>query len=57
MELSERIIEYRARHSMTQIEFAKKCQVSTQTISNIENGRALPSRLTQAKIELTLEEK
>ena len=51
MTLAERIVEYRARERLNQTEFANKVGVTTMTISNIENGRQDPSRLTIAKIE------
>lgn len=52
--LGERIVEYRAKHNMTQAEFAEAAKLSTITILMIENDRHKPTRLTQAKIELVL---
>lgn len=48
--LSEKIISYRAKHDLSQIEFADLCKVTAQTISNIERGVQDPSKLTLAKI-------
>lgn len=53
MTLSERIIEYRAREDISQIEFAERVGVNRSTIVKIENGWA-GSRLTEAKIERVL---
>ena len=49
-ELSRKIIEYRAKHSLSQVEFAKLCKISTQTACNVENGIQVPSKLTLQKI-------
>lgn len=49
-ELSRKIIEYRAKHSLSQGEFAKLCKISTQTACNVENGVQVPSKLTLQKI-------
>lgn len=48
--LSEKIVSYRAKHNLSQIEFASLCKVTGQTISNIERGVQDPSKLTLAKI-------
>lgn len=55
--LIERIVMYRAKNSMSQVEFAKKCRVSTQTICNIENGYQEANKITLIKIEQVLNEK
>ena len=49
-ELSRKIIEYRAKHNLSQVEFAKLCNISTQTACNVENGIQVPSKLTLQKI-------
>ena len=49
-ELSRKIIEYRAKHSLSQADFAKLCNISTQTACNVENGVQVPSKLTLQKI-------
>lgn len=49
-ELSRKIIEYRAKHNLSQVDFAKLCKVSTQTACNVENGVQTPSKLTLQKI-------
>lgn len=56
MTLGERIIKYRAKHNMTQVEFAKKAGLSTQTIYLIESELQNPKKITIAKIEMILEE-
>lgn len=56
MTLGERIIRYRAKHNLTQVEFAKKANVSTQTIYLIESALQNPKKITIAKIEMVLEE-
>ncbi len=49
-ELSRKIIEYRAKHNMSQEAFAKLCKISTQTACNVENSVQVPSKLTLQKI-------
>ena len=49
-QLSRKIIEYRAKHNLSQVDFAKLCKVSTQTACNIENGVQNPGKLTLQKI-------
>lgn len=49
-ELSRKIIEYRAKHNLSQTDFAKKCKISQQTACNVENGVQVPSKLTLQKI-------
>ena len=49
-ELSKKIIEYRASHCLSQLEFAKLCKISQQTACNVENCIQNPSKLTLQKI-------
>ena len=56
MTLGERIIMYRAKRDMTQVEFAKKAGLSTQTIYLIESDLQKPKKITVAKINLLLNE-
>lgn len=50
MTLKEKIVAFRGRHNLTQVELAKMCKVSHTTIIHIENGKIKPTKLTQAKI-------
>ena len=54
MTLQERMIEYRAKERISQMELAKRCGVSLQTINSVENGLQKPSNVTVAKIELVV---
>ena len=56
MSLKERILNYRARHNMSQEDFANKCQVNVMTINTIETGKRKPTQLTVTKIEMILRE-
>jgi len=56
MELSERILEYRARHNISQEDFANRCHMNVMTINSIENHKRKPTRLTIGKIERVLKE-
>ena len=54
MTLQERMVEYRAKERITQMELAARCGLSTQTVGAVENGLQEPSRITKAKIELVI---
>lgn len=49
-ELSRRMLDYRAKHNLSQIKFAKLCNLTHQTICYIENCAQEPTRLTVRKI-------
>lgn len=53
--LQAKILSYRARHNLSQGKFAKLCNVTPQTICNIENGVQKPSKLTRRKISDVIE--
>lgn len=54
--LADKIVMYRAKHRLSQRQFAEKCGLSLQTVNNIETGIAEPTRVTVAKIELVIKE-
>ena len=54
MSLQDRMIEYRAKERITQVELAERVGVSTQTINSVENGIQEPGKVTRAKIELVI---
>lgn len=56
MTLSEQMVRYRAKERISQAELAKRCGVSLQTINSIENDVQAPSRVTEQKIRLVIEE-
>lgn len=56
MTLQDKMVEYRAKHDMSQKAFAKKCGVSLQTINSVENGLQKPSKMTEAKIMMVIKE-
>ena len=56
MELGEKILEYRARHNISQEDFANRAQVNVMTINSVENGKRTPTKLTTVKIERVLRE-
>lgn len=55
-ELADKMVVYRAKCRISQGELAKRCGVSPQTINSIETGQQNPSRVTEAKIRLVIEE-
>ena len=48
--LREKMLDYRAKHNISQVRFAELCKVTVQTICNIEKGTQKPSMLTKQKI-------
>lgn len=54
--LSQRMLEYRAKHNMSQEDFAIKANVCLMTVNAVETGKRTPTRLTQTKIEMILQE-
>lgn len=54
--LGKSIVTYRAKHNLSQKEFAKKVGLSTQTIYMIEANLQTPTKVTTEKIILVLEE-
>ena len=54
MDISEKMVAYRAKERISQAELARRCGVSLQTINSIEMGHQSPSRVTLAKIEMVL---
>lgn len=55
--LSRKMVEYRAKHDLTQQELAVKCGLGRITIVKIENGTQSPTRKTAAKILLVVDKK
>ena len=55
VKLSDEILTYRAKNNIAQSEMARRCNVTKQTIFNIEHGKQVPTRLTEAKIRLVLD--
>ena len=56
LSLSEKMIRYRAKERISQKELADRCGVSLQTINSVENEIQTPSRLTETKIRMIVEE-
>ena len=56
-ELREKILEYRAKHDMSQRDFANLCHLNVMTINGIEVGKRMPTKMTAKKIEIAMEEK
>ena len=54
--LQDRMLTYRAKHRMTQRDFAEKAGISLQTVCSVENARQTPTKITLEKIRLVLEE-
>lgn len=55
-ELRNAMLRYRAKHSISQRELARRCGLSLQTVNSVENGTQNPSRLTAEKIRILLEQ-
>ena len=48
--LSEQILTYRAKHNLSGVKFAEKCNISLQTLYAVENCKQKPSKFTLSKI-------
>lgn len=49
-QLSEKMLDYRAKNNLSAEKFAEKCKLTLVTIYNIENGKQAPSKMTLRKI-------
>ena len=56
MSLADEMVRYRAKERISQTELAKRVGVSLQTINSVETGQQTPSKLTEQKIRLVIEE-
>lgn len=54
--LVNEMVRYRAKHDLSQAELAAKAGLSTQTINSIETGQQTPSKVTEMKLWIVLEE-
>ena len=54
--LGRKMLNYRAKHGLSQLKMAQLCNVTPQTICNVENGVQNPSKLTRQKILNVIEE-
>lgn len=55
-DLIKRMVRYRAKENISMKELARRCNLTTQTIHNIETGVQEPSRMTREKIEMVIGE-
>lgn len=49
-DIQSKMLVYRAKHNISQDEFAKLCHISKQTVCYVENGKQKPSKITIQKI-------
>ena len=56
MTIGEEMLDFRARHKISMREFAARAGVTLQTVYAIENGLQKPTRTTERKIRIVLEE-
>lgn len=54
-DIANKMLEYRAKHNLSQAKFGELCGITTQTVNAIENGLQSPSKLTETKIKLVIE--
>lgn len=55
-ELQKKMIAYRAKENISQTELARRCAVTVQTVNAVENGLQNPSKLTEAKILMVVDD-
>lgn len=56
MTLSEKMLLYRAKHNINQEELARRCNLTKQTICLIETEQQTPTKRTELKIRLVVDE-
>lgn len=54
--LAEDMVNYRARHNISQSKLAELCGINVMTINYIERGLQSPTTVTEAKIRLVINE-
>lgn len=52
MNIDERILRYRAKNNLNQLEMAEKLSVSRELVNKLENKKIDPSKMVLAKIDL-----
>ena len=52
MNISDRILQYRAKNNLTQMEMAEKLGSSRELINKLENGEVEPSKMILIKMDL-----
>ena len=57
MALREKMLEYRAKHNLSQRKAAAAAGITLQTWYSVENGYQTPSKLTEKKILLVIDGK
>lgn len=56
MELSKQLLEFRAKHNLTQAQLAKIVGVATNTIFRYENEKNRPHKVKEIQIENKMKE-
>lgn len=52
MNIDERILRYRAKNNLNQLEMAEKLSVSRELVNKLENKKIDPSKMVLAKMDL-----
>lgn len=52
MNISDRILQYRAKNNLTQFEMAEKLGVSRELVNKLENEKIEPSKMILIKMDL-----
>ena len=52
MVIGKRIIQYRAKHNLSQLDMAEKLGVSRELVNKLENGKLKPSKIILVKMDL-----
>lgn len=52
MNISDRILQYRAKNNLTQFEMAEKLGSSRELVNKLENRKIEPSKMILLKMEL-----
>lgn len=54
MKLKDAVLMYRVKRNMSMKKFAKLCNVTIQTVYNVETLGTKPSKMTAAKLKLVM---
>lgn len=52
MNISDRILQHRAKNNLTQFEMAEKLGVSRELVNKLENEKTEPSKMILVKMDL-----
>lgn len=52
MTIGKRILQYRAKHNLSQLDMSERLGVSRELVNKLENGKLKPSKMILVKMDL-----